>query len=56
MLANVFDATDDQRFRLTVEGNEDNADTDLLTQQGYQSLTRATNDRVRTERDQSPLR
>ncbi len=29
-----------------MEGNEDSADTDLLTQQGYQSLTRANNDRV----------
>lgn len=42
----VFAPSEGQRFRLTVEGNEDNADTDLLTQQGYQSLTRATNDRV----------
>jgi len=42
----VFSPTEGQRFRLTVEGNEDSADTDLLTQQGYQSLTRATHDRV----------
>ena len=42
----VFAPSEGQRFRLTVEGNEDSADTDLLTQQGYQSLTRATNDRV----------
>ena len=42
----VFSPTEGQRFRLTVEGNEDSADTDLLTQQGYQSLTRANNDRV----------
>ena len=42
----VFSPAEGQRFRLTVEGNEDRADTDLLTQQGYQSLTRANNDRV----------
>ncbi len=42
----VFAPSEGQRFRLTVEGNEDSADTDLLTQQGFQSLTRATNDRV----------
>lgn len=30
----VFAPSEGQRFRLTVEGNEDNADTDLLTQQG----------------------
>ena len=42
----VFAPSEGQRFRLTVEGNEDSADTDLLTQQGYQSLTRATHDRV----------
>lgn len=39
----VFAPSEDQRFKLTVEGNEDSADTDLLTQQGFQSLTRATN-------------
>ncbi|WFC42684.1 TonB-dependent hemoglobin/transferrin/lactoferrin family receptor [Pseudoxanthomonas sp. SE1] len=42
----VFAPGEGQRFRLTVEGNEDSVDTDLLNQQGYQSLTRATNDRV----------
>ncbi|TQM17510.1 hemoglobin/transferrin/lactoferrin receptor protein [Pseudoxanthomonas sp. 3HH-4] len=42
----VFAPGEGQRFKLTVEGNEDSADTDLLNQQGYQSLTRAINDRV----------
>nr|WP_298124893.1 TonB-dependent hemoglobin/transferrin/lactoferrin family receptor [uncultured Pseudoxanthomonas sp.] len=42
----VFAPGEGQRFRLTVEDNEDSVDTDLLNQQGYQSLTRATNDRV----------
>ena len=42
----VFAPGEGQRLRLTVEGNEDSVDTDLLNQQGYQSLTRATNDRV----------
>ena len=32
-----------QRFKLTVEGNEDNAETDMLSSLGFQSLTRATN-------------
>lgn len=36
----------DQRFRLTVEGNEDGADTDLLTSRGFQALTGATNNLV----------
>ena len=39
----VFEPGLGQRFRLTVEGNEDSADTDILTSHGLQSLTRATN-------------
>ena len=39
----VFAPSAGQRFRLTVEGSEDSADTDILTSQGLQSLTRATN-------------
>lgn len=39
----VFEPGAGQRFRLTVEGNEDSADTDILTSHGLQSLTRATN-------------
>ncbi|KAF1711306.1 sugar transporter [Pseudoxanthomonas kalamensis DSM 18571] len=42
----VFAPDAGQRFRLTVEGNEDSADTDVLTSQGYQALTGASNDVV----------
>lgn len=35
-----------QRIRLSLEGNEDDADTDLLTAQGVQALTGADNTRV----------
>lgn len=42
----VFAPSDTQRFRLTLEGNEDDADTDMLTAQGFQALTGATNTRV----------
>ncbi|HVI58767.1 MAG TPA: TonB-dependent hemoglobin/transferrin/lactoferrin family receptor [Luteimonas sp.] len=39
----VFAPSADQRFRLTLEGNEDSADTDVLTSYGLQPLTMATN-------------
>jgi len=39
----VFAPSADQRFRLTVEGNEDAADTDVLTLHGLQGLTGADN-------------
>ncbi len=39
----VFAPSQDQRFRLTVEGNEDATDTELLTSQGFQPLTGAIN-------------
>ncbi len=42
----VYAPSENQRFRLTLEGNEDNADTDMLTSQGFQALTGATNTRV----------
>ncbi len=42
----VYAPSADQRFKLTVEGNEDETDTNLLTSLGFQSLTRATNTRV----------
>lgn len=42
----VFAPSAAQRFTLAVEGNEDNADTDLLTSQGVQALTGANNTRV----------
>lgn len=39
----VYATSADQRFRLTVEGNEDSTDTDLLTSRGFQALTGANN-------------
>lgn len=42
----VYAPSENQRFRLTLEGNEDNADTDMLTSLGFQALTGATNTRV----------
>lgn len=48
----VFAPSASQRFKLTVERNEDHADTNLLTSTGYQSLTRATNTRVAARDDQ----
>src|SRR5690606_2246792 len=39
----VFAPSTGQRFWLTVEGNEDSADTDILTSRGEQPLTGATN-------------
>ena len=52
----VYAPGENQRFRLTVEGNEDDADTDLLTSQGYQALTGATNTRVAAHDHQSRAR
>jgi hemoglobin/transferrin/lactoferrin receptor protein len=52
----VFAPGEHQRFRLTVEGNEDNADTDLLTSQGRQALTGAFNDSVIAEDQQTRAR
>jgi hemoglobin/transferrin/lactoferrin receptor protein len=48
----VFAPSANQRFKLTVERNEDHADTEMLTSVGYQSLTRATNTRVAARDDQ----
>lgn len=39
----VFSPSADQRFRLTVEGSEDETDTDVLTSRGLQPMTGATN-------------
>lgn len=51
LLAKLVYAPDQtQQFTLTVEGNEDATDTDLLTQRGLQPLTGATNTSV-TARD-----
>ena len=52
----VFAPSEHQRFRLTVEGNEDNADTDMLTSQGRQALTGAFNDSVIAEDHQTRAR
>jgi len=42
----VYAPSQQQRLRLTVEGNEDLADTEMLTARGAQPLTGATNLRV----------
>ncbi|MEN1927398.1 TonB-dependent hemoglobin/transferrin/lactoferrin family receptor [Luteimonas sp. MJ250] len=42
----VFAPGTDQRFKLTVEGNEDATDTDVYTSRGPQGFTGAYNDRV----------
>ncbi|WP_242111477.1 TonB-dependent hemoglobin/transferrin/lactoferrin family receptor [Luteimonas aquatica] len=39
----VYEPSATQRFKLTVEGNEDSADTDLLSMRGRQASTGATN-------------
>ncbi|NZA28147.1 TonB-dependent hemoglobin/transferrin/lactoferrin family receptor [Luteimonas sp. SJ-92] len=52
----VFAPSTDQRFRLTVEGNEDRADTDVLTQRGFQALTGATNTLVLADDRQTRAR
>lgn len=52
----VFSPGADQRFTLTVEGNEDDTDTDLLTSQGRQALTGAVNDAVIARDHQSRAR
>lgn len=52
----VYAPQQDQRFTLTVEGNEDDTDTDLLNQYGFQSLTRATNTSVTARDHQSRAR
>lgn len=39
----VYAPSDTQRFKLTVEGNEDSVDTDLLSMRGLQALTGANN-------------
>ena len=52
----LFAPSESQRFKLTVEGNEDNAHTDLLTSQGLQALTGAFNDSVIAEDHQTRAR
>ena len=52
----VYAPSANQRFRLTLEGNEDNADTELLTSQGVQALTGADNTRVAAQDRQKRVR
>ncbi len=52
----VYAPSADQRFKLTVEGNEDSADTDVLTQQGVQALTGANHLRVTADDHQTRAR
>ncbi|WP_407352620.1 TonB-dependent hemoglobin/transferrin/lactoferrin family receptor [Luteimonas sp. R10] len=52
----VFAPSAGQRFRLTVEGNEDRADTDVLTSYGFQAMTGATNTRVLADDHQTRAR
>lgn len=52
----VFAPSEDQRFRLTVEGNEARAGTDMLTSRGFQALTRATNTLVLADDRQTRAR
>lgn len=52
----VFAPSGTQRFKLTVEGNEDDVETDVRSAYGVQSLTRATNARVLGDDHQSRAR
>ncbi|MGY0560018.1 TonB-dependent hemoglobin/transferrin/lactoferrin family receptor [Luteimonas sp. A277] len=52
----VFEPGAGQRFRLTVEGNEDAADTNMLSMQGVQGLTGADNVAVRANDHQTRAR
>ncbi|VXB02878.1 Sugar transporter [Luteimonas sp. 9C] len=52
----VFAPGEIQRFKLTVEGNEDDVETDVLSAYGFQSLTRATNTQVLGDDHQSRAR
>ena len=52
----VFEPDARQRFRLTVEGNEDSADTRMLSMLGLQELTGADNIAVRADDHQTRAR
>lgn len=52
----VFAPSEAQRFKLTVEGNEDDVETDVLTSYGLQALTGATNTQVLGDDHQSRAR
>src|SRR5690606_23689607 len=52
----VYAPDADQRFKLTVEGSEDDAYTDMYTSRGYQAFTGATNDLVVADDTQTRAR
>lgn len=52
----VFAASQSQRFRLTLDANEDDVQTDVLTSHGLQALTGATNTQVLGDDHQSRAR
>ncbi len=52
----VFEPDARQRFKLTVEGHEDRALTDMLTSRGFQSMTRAVNRQVLADDRQTRTR
>src|SRR5699024_2314628 len=52
----VFEPDPRQRLRLTVEGNEDSAGTEMLSMRGPQQLTGAVNTLVRADDHQSRVR
>lgn len=52
----VFEPVAGQRLRLTLEGNEDSADTDMLSMRGFQALTAADNLDVRAHDHQTRAR
>ncbi len=52
----VFEPSARQRLRLTVEGNEDSAETDMLSMLGLQGLTGAVNTAVRADDHQTRAR
>lgn len=57
LLAKVVHAPDhEQRWRLTIEGNEDATDTDVLSQLGFQPRTRATVGAMRGDDHQTRAR
>jgi len=52
----VFAPSEAERFKLTVEGNEDDVETDVLTSYGLQALTGVTNTQVLGDDHQSRAR
>lgn len=52
----VFAASQSQHFKLTLDANEDDVETDVLTARGLQALTGATNTQVLADDHQSRAR